>query len=141
MGSFDATSPYWKHADDLASFWLIASVLIQSLGKLALRIFKAPCNSVPSERAFSIQNLIHTKCHNQLQSEKVNKLTYIYINSRVLDLKSLSLNSARPSTLSNTIKRSPTDLTEAELIQLEGELLEEEGISDYESVDSDYDSD
>ena len=55
------------------------------LGKLGVRIFSTSCNSVASERAFSTQNLIHTKSRNHLKSEKVNKLTYIYTNARVLE--------------------------------------------------------
>jgi hypothetical protein len=62
----------------------------------------------------------------------------MYINSRVLDLTS---SSPQRSTLSSIRKRSPADLTEAELVQLEGELMEEEGISDIESIDEDLDED
>jgi hypothetical protein len=133
MGPFSTTNPCWKHQEDPVGFWLVASVSFH-LDKLALRIFKAPCNSVPSEPAFSIQNLIHTKTRNQLRSEKVNKLTYIYINTRVLS------NAVQSTRLSIT-KRSPHDLTEAELVQLEDELLASEGMSDMESIGRDSSED
>ena len=55
------------------------------LEKLAYRIFSTSCNSVASERAFSTQNLIHTKSRNHLKSETTNKLAYIYTNARILD--------------------------------------------------------
>jgi Protein of unknown function (DUF 659) len=134
IGPFDTTNPCWKHEDNATSFWLLASIRSQ-LGKLALRVFKAPCNSVPSERAFSIQNLIHTKTRNQLRSEKVDKLTYIYINTRVLNASQKVF----PSTHLNSTKRSPTDLTEAELVELEDELIQDEGMSDVERIDDDLD--
>jgi hypothetical protein len=40
-------------------------------------------SSVPSERAFSIQNIIHIKVQNRLTPEKVSMLQYIYLNERV----------------------------------------------------------
>jgi len=43
-----------------------------------------PCSLVPSERAFSILNLVYNKLRNRLSNDRVNKLQYIYINERVL---------------------------------------------------------
>lgn len=119
---FDAFDPCWEHVNEPTVFWLLASIFTKYLGKFAIRIFKAPCNSVPSERAFSIQNLIHTKTRNQLHSDKVNKLTYLYINSRVFKRQKL----LNDTNLKTDLKRSPHDLTEAELVQMEDSLLEED---------------
>jgi len=132
---FDALDPIWEHANDPAVFWLMASILTQVLGKLALRVIKAPCNSVPSERAFSVQNLIHSKTRNQLQSIKVNKLMRIYVNSCVLS----QIPRFSSSSFSNATTRLPTWLTEEELVQMEEELLNKEDESDLESVDEDMD--
>lgn len=46
---------------------------------------QAPTNSVPTERAFSMMNLIHTKLCNRLTSERVNKLQYIHFTQPTLD--------------------------------------------------------
>lgn len=119
----------WLHEDDPKDFWLFASISTTHLAQLALRVFNAPCNSVPSERAFSIQNLIHSKIRNRLHPDKVDKLTYIYMNSRVLKLKS------NPS--SNEIIRSPLDLSEEQLVQMEDELLEDEEIRDMDDFEED----
>ena len=124
MRPFSITNLCWKHEEDPVGFWLITSIS-SLLGRLALRIFKTPCNSVPCERAFSIQNLIHTKIRNQLRSEKVDKLTYIYVNTRVLS------NAVQSTCIT---KRSFNDLTETELVQFEDELLISEGMSDIESI-------
>jgi hAT family C-terminal dimerisation region len=43
-----------------------------------------PSSSVPSERAFSILNLVHNKLRNRLTSSRVDKLQYIYINERII---------------------------------------------------------
>jgi hypothetical protein len=51
----------------------------------AKRLLTTIGNSVPSERAFSTMNYIHSKIRNRLLVERANKLQYIFINSRVLD--------------------------------------------------------
>jgi hypothetical protein len=55
------------------------------ISRVAIRLFRTPCNSVPSERSFSVQNIIHDKKRNRLKPERTNKLMYIYMNRRVLD--------------------------------------------------------
>ena len=75
----------WTLINKPKLFWHAAMSHSNLLGKLAYRIFSTPCNSVASERAFSTQNLIHTKSRNHLKPETTNKLTYIYTNARILD--------------------------------------------------------
>jgi hypothetical protein len=80
------------------------------ISRIALRLFRTPCNSVPSERSFSIQNIIHDKKRNRLLPEKTNKLMYIYMNRRVLDRRQ------------GQIVRWE-QLNEEQLLELEDELL------------------
>src|SRR5579859_4905540 len=88
------------------------------LGKLVYHIFSTPCNSVASERAFSTQNLIHTKSRNHSRPETVNKLTYVYTNAQILDqFDDLQL-------LPESIKmKSVHNLTAEEEVTLENILL------------------
>jgi len=69
------------------TFWHAQHTFSPELSLLATRLFRTPANSVPSERSFSAQNLIHSKVRNSLNSTRVDKLTYIYLNRRVLDHK------------------------------------------------------
>ena len=85
LASFESFRVGWKFADDPKMFWTIFEPLAKHLDKFARHLFSTPANSVPSERAFSIQNIIHTKIRNALKSKKVDKLTYIYMNARVLE--------------------------------------------------------
>jgi len=86
------------------------------LGKLGNRIFQAPANSVPSKRSFSTQNFLHSKAHNHLDPIRVDKLTYIYMNSRVLRGKG--------STIDNYVDLET--LSPEEAMELENELLQED---------------
>ena len=88
------------------------------IGPLAVRIYSNPANSVPSERSFSIQNLIHDKKRNRLASEKVDKLTYIYMNTRVL----VDVDKRQTKPLHA--------LTEEEKVELEDKILQEDDSSD-----------
>ncbi len=65
-------------------FWENAASLAPTIGSIAKRLMCTPCSSVPSERAFSILNLVHNKLRNRLSNDRVDKLQYIYINERVL---------------------------------------------------------
>ena len=129
---FNQNEPCWEHQDDPKEFWLIASLSSKYLAPLCLRIFNAPCNSVSSERAFPIQNLIHSKLRNKLQPAKIDKLTFIYMNSRVL--KSDFKNAA-----SNTSRSSPYDLSEEQLVQMEDELFSDEESKEKEGIEEDFD--
>ena len=66
------------------TFWHTFS---PELSLLATRLFRTPSNSVPCECSCSAQNLIHSKVRNSLNSTRVDQLTYIYLNCRVLDHK------------------------------------------------------
>ena len=67
---------------------------------------------------FSIQILIHDKKRNRLASEKVDKLTYIYMNTRVL----VDVDKRQTKPLHA--------LTEEEKVELEDKILQEDDSSD-----------
>src|SRR5436309_14955653 len=95
-------------------------ILLPFIAKLRYRLFFTPCNSVTSEQAFSIQNLIHTKSHNHLKSVTTDKLIYIYTNGRILD----QFNSEGMFLLLESIKaRSIHDLMPEDEVTLENVLL------------------
>ena len=76
----------WRFVGDgPREFWVSTINRTKALGILCNRLFSTPANSVPSEHSFSTQNYIHTKIRNKLKPDRVNKLTYIYMNSRVFD--------------------------------------------------------
>jgi len=58
---------------------------VPHISRIAIRLFRTPCNSVPSERSFSVQNSIHDKVRNRLLPTRTDKPIYIYMNRRVLD--------------------------------------------------------
>jgi hypothetical protein len=60
--------------DDAVKFWVEMKPL-----------FHTPANSVPSERSFSVRNLIQDKKRSCLSPEAADKLSYIHVNRRVLD--------------------------------------------------------
>src|SRR5579859_3108980 len=130
---FDAAEPLWQHQEDPRQFWLFASLSSKYLAPLCCRLFNAPCNSVPGERAFSIQNIIHSKLRNSLKSEKVDKLTFIYMNSCVLSKTSNSFGLTLPP------QCSPYDLSEEQLVQMEEVLLEDEEQREEDEIDMDSD--
>ena len=70
-----------------ANYWLAIGAKNPSciLVEPALRLFDCLANSVPSERSFSYQNLIHNKVRNKLSQEKADMLTFVYYNSRALE--------------------------------------------------------
>ena len=85
-GQFLDTNVAWKIGNPVV-FWQAYHAFSTELAQLAIRQFKTPANSVPSERSFSAQNFIHNKFRNRLHQSKVDKLTFIYMNRRVLDRK------------------------------------------------------
>ena len=86
MTPFEKGSFCWKFAEKGArEFWVSTINRTKSLGMLCNSLFSTPANSVPSERSFSTQNYIHTKIRNSLKPDRVDKLTYIYMNSRVFN--------------------------------------------------------
>jgi hypothetical protein len=50
-----------------------------------------PANSVPSERAWSTMNFVHTKQRNRLNLDTLNKLIFIYLNELSLRNENISL--------------------------------------------------
>ena len=94
------------------------------LSPLALRIFSTPSNSVPSERAFSVMNFLHSKARNRLESERVDKLTYIYINTRIFHRVN-----------NEGFVFDIYELIEEEEVEFEQELLQAEGMSDIDEFE------
>lgn len=82
---FEPSRQCWVERDDPYHFWHAAMPLARNLAPLAVRIFSAPANSVASERAFSVQNIIHNKTRNRLRPQQVDKLSFVYTNARILD--------------------------------------------------------
>ena len=54
------------------------------LAPFAIRVFKTPANSVPSERAFSAMNLVESKLRSKITAENMDMATFIFINGKVL---------------------------------------------------------
>jgi len=108
----------WTLPKNPKLFWHATMSHTMLIGKLGDRLFSTPCNSVASERAFSIQNLIHTKSRNQLKSETTNKLTYVYTNGRSLE------QFEEMFVLPNSIKDKSIDkYTVEDEVELENSLL------------------
>jgi len=80
--NFHPAQPQWKFTDKVKLFWKTPGA--RALAIVAKRLLNTTANSVASERAFSVQNLLHNKSRNRLDPERVNKLIYIYINLRSL---------------------------------------------------------
>ncbi|KAK2926714.1 Ribonuclease H-like superfamily [Fusarium oxysporum f. sp. vasinfectum] len=74
-------TPHYQHVLDS---WRYLHSMNVSLAALAKRVLGALANSVPSERSFSSINFLHNKIRNRLTVTSTNKLTFIYMNSRVL---------------------------------------------------------
>lgn len=119
-----ARAPCWEYIDDPRRFWISAVHRAEALSKLGNRLFQAPGNSVPSERSFSIQNYIHSKSRNRLGTARVDKLIYIYMNSRAL----AGMKSMNPL----------SSLTVEQEVELEDELLQEEDDEEYNQEYEDY---
>ena len=81
---FPHEASVWAYIDDPIVFWETAARFTPILGELAGRLMQVPGNSVPGERAWSIQNLILTKTRNGIKSINLDRLLFIYINERVL---------------------------------------------------------
>lgn len=105
----------WKSGSNSILFWSQITLYAPELGKLALRIFKTPANSVSSERSFSCQHLylIHDKKRNKISSERADKLVYIYVNKRVLDRSKHSC----------VWEKDPECVSEEEMIEKEDKFI------------------
>jgi hypothetical protein len=60
-GPFNRTNCVWEQAENPLDFWTEMKPLVLELSILALRLFSTPANSVPSERSFSVRNLIQDR--------------------------------------------------------------------------------
>ena len=85
-GTFNPTAPCWLQGAYPVRFWQLQAMFSKGLSTLTVRLLSTPVNTVPSERVCSAQNLIHDKKRKRLASEKANKLVYIHMNPRILDL-------------------------------------------------------
>ena len=129
---FEPVRDSWEHEDDPRVFWLMQMEHTKVLGRFAVQIYSTPANSVPSERAFSAPNLVHNKVRNALSSERVNKLTYTYINTRVLRTINTLTNSLNSSSL-----RSPYELSKAQEVEIEEAILGDEELSNNSDIKED----
>ena len=80
---------------------------------------QVPGNSVPGERAWSIQNLIQNKSRSQLKEINVDRLLYIYMNERILQRPTGPKEKKLPYT-------HGLQVTDEQLIQLEDNLMNSE---------------
>ena len=111
-------------AKDASVFWNSATSLAPIIGPIAIRLISTPATSVPSERAFSILNLVYTKLRNRLSNGRVDKLQYIYINERVLRKVKTSYN-IQVDARADTEAEAEADVDiEDLLVELEDNLIE-----------------
>jgi hypothetical protein len=110
-GPFNRTCSAWEMAHDPTQFWIEMKPLAPELSALALRLFCAPANSVPSERSFSIRNLVQDKRRSCLSPITADKLSFMHVNRRVLNRNSGQA-------------RAWFALSEEELVALEDEVLD-----------------
>ncbi|RYC78191.1 hypothetical protein BFJ63_vAg18936, partial [Fusarium oxysporum f. sp. narcissi] len=86
----------------ILSAWGYFGSMGVKLATLARRVLGSLANSVPSERSFSATNYLHCKLRNRLSPLSTDKVTFIYMNSRVLKrLKTVKDNPAEPMVVKN----------------------------------------
>ena len=90
-----------------------------------------PGNSVPGERAWSIQNLILTKTWNGIKDINVDRLLFIYMNERILNRPAEPHNKKLPYT--HGILLPDKELAELEDLMLRTGTVDEE--FDYVNMD------
>ncbi|KAG1684768.1 hypothetical protein DVH05_010549 [Phytophthora capsici] len=78
-------------------WWSVNRPEYPALFEIARRVFTMPTSSAAAERSWSIYKYIHSKLRNQLLSETVQKLVFIYSN-RLSDDKTPEV-TFNPSTL------------------------------------------
>lgn len=120
IAPFIKSRPCWIFGDKPHLFWVNMKVHAPVLGNIAVRIFETPTNSVASEHSFSIQNHLHNKLRASLLSKTVDKLTYIYINGRLLRKIELLKGDKKEESLKS--------LTDEEEVELENILLVNDGV-------------
>jgi hypothetical protein len=83
-GAFYPTSQAWSFQGNPKLFWAYIETTCPELSSFADKLMITCANSVPSERAWSSMNYIHSKTRNSLSFNTVDKLQFIYINYRIL---------------------------------------------------------
>lgn len=81
-----ASVDVWQDAAlvDGKTWWLCHGGGAASLQKVALALCEIPCSSAAAERAWSAMGAVHDLSRNRLTDDKVEKLTYIYFNERLI---------------------------------------------------------
>jgi hypothetical protein len=132
---FQATNISWTSKSNPLTYWLTHVGDHKELALFAIRVFELICNSVRSERAWSVMNLIQTPIRGRLSPEKSTKIAYIYINRRQID---------KPG--SKLLYSTMVDMAEEQRVEYEGIALaedvdrEDDDIKDTrELMDKDYD--
>ena len=89
-GKFGCWRDFWKkdYVEKPILFWKIVAGEAPDLSALAIWIFSTSANSVPSEWSFSAMNFIQDECRSHLSAEKTDMLTFIYMNSKILQQQS-----------------------------------------------------
>ena len=128
----------WTYESNSVIFWDTAAKFSLTLGTLASRLMQVPGNSVPGERAWSIQNLILTKTRNGLKDVNVDRLLFIYINERILNRPSGP--GKKKLSYTHGVQASDEELAELEDLMLrnqdsEGGVVEGEDLEDGEDCD------
>ena len=67
----------------MADFWTNRLVAAPELATYALRLSTATANTVTSERSFSALKMIQTRLRNRLTLSQLDKLIFVWFNSRV----------------------------------------------------------
>jgi hypothetical protein len=96
-GSFADGAVAWGYKKQPKLFWNCQETSSPTLALFARRLLTTIGNSVPSERAFSTMNYIHSKLRNRLSVKQADKLQYIFINCRA-PAKQIALQPTTPTT-------------------------------------------
>jgi hypothetical protein len=83
-GLFGKAAGPWDHTAKPGLFWRYQAVSAPELSSFARRVLTTLGNSVPSERAFSAMNYIHSKRRNCLDLDRADKLQFLHMNLQVL---------------------------------------------------------
>lgn len=88
---FDAFSVEFSEVDDKFTcnprvYWAQSGKRnYPALAKICLKLFQMICGSISVERVWNIFKFVHSKTRNKMSSERIEKLVFIYINSKLLD--------------------------------------------------------
>jgi hypothetical protein len=83
-GPWLTSNHMWSEMNDPLLFWQMSFAVGPHLATLAKRLYQTPANSVPSERAFSAMNFIHSKARNRLLVDRADMLQFLFMNDLVL---------------------------------------------------------